>query len=118
MSIASCFRPPARAGLLALLAVLSLAVLSLVALPVQAADPSSGGATYQRLCAQCHGARGVPVLPVAPDFSSPTALMKGDGALLAVIRDGSAAMPAYRGQLKDAEMLDLVAHLRTLRGRR
>ncbi len=106
----SAVAAPATATLLALLAALPL--------PGHAADPSSGGATYQRLCAQCHGARGVPVLPVAPDFSLPTALMKGDGALLAVIRDGQGAMPAYQGQLKQAEMLDLVAHLRTLRGRR
>ncbi|RZS58140.1 c-type cytochrome [Sphaerotilus mobilis] len=92
--------------------------LAVLVLPAHAADPSSGGATYQRLCAQCHGSRGVPVLPVAPDFSAPTALMKGDGALLAVIRDGRGAMPAYQGQLKERDMLDVVAHLRTLRGRR
>ncbi|MEY2653102.1 MAG: hypothetical protein RLZZ524_129 [Pseudomonadota bacterium] len=109
----SAVAAPATATLLAL-----LALLAALPLPGHAADPSSGGATYQRLCAQCHGARGVPVLPVAPDFSLPTALMKGDGALLAVIRDGQGAMPAYQGQLKQAEMLDLVAHLRTLRGRR
>ncbi len=89
-----------------------------LALPVSAADPSSGGATYQRLCAQCHGLRGQPVLPVAPDFSAPTSLMKPDLALLAVIRDGRGAMPAYQGQLKERDMLDVVAHLRTLRGRR
>ncbi|MGY0195486.1 c-type cytochrome [Leptothrix sp. BB-4] len=84
----------------------------------QAADPSNGGALYQRLCAQCHGVRGQPVMPVSPDFSSPTALLKPDLALLAVIRDGQGAMPAYQGQLKDREMLDLVAHLRTLKVRR
>ncbi|MDP4299119.1 c-type cytochrome [Leptothrix discophora] len=98
----------------ALAGALSLAC----AVTAQAADPSNGGAIYQRLCAQCHGMRGQPVLPVAPDFSSPTALMKADPALLAVIRDGRGAMPAYQGQLREREMLDLVAHLRTLRGRR
>jgi mono/diheme cytochrome c family protein len=60
----------------------------------------------------------VPVLPVSPDFSLPTALLKPDLALLSVIRDGRGAMPAYQGQLKDREMLDLVAHLRTLKARR
>lgn len=99
------------------LLLLSLSLL-LAAAPARAADPSNGGALYQRLCAQCHGTRGQPVLPVAPDFSVPTALLQPDPALLGVIRDGRGAMPAYQGQLREREMLDLIAHLRTLKGRR
>jgi cytochrome c6 len=55
------------------------------------------------------------VLPTAPDFSRPTALLKPDMSLLASIRAGRGAMPAYSGQLRDREILDIVAHLRTLR---
>jgi cytochrome c6 len=55
------------------------------------------------------------VLPSAPDLTKPMALMKGDPALLASIRSGRGAMPAYAGQLRDREILDIVAHLRTLR---
>ena len=106
-----------RTFLLPLRCGLPLALL-LAVTTGHAADPSNGDAIYQRLCAQCHGTRGQPVLPVAPDFASPTALLKPDLALLAVIRDGRGAMPAYQGQLKDREMLDLVAHLRTLKVRR
>ena len=80
-----------------------------------AADSSSGAEQYRRHCAGCHGASGRPVLPNAPDFTRPTALLKPDLALLAVIREGRGAMPAYRGALRDREMLDIVAHLRTLR---
>ena len=80
-----------------------------------AADSSAGAGHYQRLCAGCHGSSGRPVLPNAPDFTRPTALLKPDLTLLAVIRDGRGAMPAFRGALRDREMLDIVAHLRTLR---
>jgi cytochrome c6 len=81
----------------------------------QAADPTRGAELYRAHCIGCHGAGGKPVMPGAPDFSRPTALLKPDVALLATIRQGRAAMPAYEGQLRDREILDLVAHLRTFR---
>lgn len=83
--------------------------------PAQAADPARGADLYRTHCAGCHGAGGKPVMPGAPDFSHPTALLKPDLVLLAVIRQGRAAMPAYAGQLRDREILDLVSHLRTFR---
>ena len=87
----------------------------LLAGPVIAADPMRGAELYRSHCLSCHGAGGKPVMPGAPDFSRPTALLKPDLALLAAIRQGRAAMPAYEGQLRDREILDLVAHLRTFR---
>jgi cytochrome c6 len=54
-------------------------------------------------------------MALAPDFSRPSALLKPDLVLLASIRTGKGAMPAYQGQLRDRDMLDIVAHLRTLR---
>jgi mono/diheme cytochrome c family protein len=83
--------------------------------PAWAGDVLAGADLYRRHCANCHGADGRPVLPTAPDFSRPTALLKPDLALLAAIRSGRGAMPAYTGQLRDREILDIVAHLRTLR---
>ncbi|HRD96169.1 MAG TPA: cytochrome c [Rubrivivax sp.] len=80
-----------------------------------AADPLAGAELYQRHCTQCHGTNGRPVLPNAPDLSRPTALLKPDLNLLAAIRGGRGAMPAYQGQLRDREILDIVAHLRTWR---
>ena len=82
---------------------------------VQAGDPMRGAELFGRHCVACHGADGRPVLPGAPDFSRPTALLKSDLALLATIRTGKGVMPAFAGLLRDREILDIVSHLRTLR---
>ncbi len=87
----------------------------LVSVAVQAADSLHGGELYRLHCVSCHGDRGRPVLPGAPDFSHPTALLKPDLQLLAGIRNGRGAMPGYAGQLRDREILDLIAYLRSLR---
>jgi cytochrome c6 len=90
--------------------------IALAALPgAQAADVIKGAELYKQHCAGCHGGEGRPVMPMAPDFSRPMALLKPDLTLLGVIRNGKGAMPAYQGQLRDREMLDIVAHLRTFR---
>ena len=93
----------------------SLLAALVVGSTAMAADPQAGAELYQRHCTQCHGANGRPVLPNAPDLSRPMALLKPDLNLLAVIRGGRGAMPAYQGQLRDREILDIVAHLRTWR---
>lgn len=80
-----------------------------------AADPNHGETLYRSHCAGCHGPGGRPVLPGAPDLSRPTALLRPDMALLATIRTGRGGMPGYAGLLRDREILDLVAHLRTFR---
>lgn len=85
------------------------------ALPAAAGDSLRGADLYRSHCSSCHGSDGRPVLPNAPDLSRPTSLLKADPALLASIRSGRGAMPAYAGQLRDRDILDIVAHLRTLR---
>lgn len=94
-------------------AVLAVALLS--AVPAVAADVQHGGDLYARHCAGCHGSGGRPVLPGAPDFSRPTALLKPDLALAAAVRDGKGAMPGYAGRLREREILDIVGYLRTFR---
>lgn len=55
-------------------------------------------------------------MPGAPDFTQqPHRLLKPDLALLNSVRNGQGAMPAFQGMLRDREILDIVAHLRTLR---
>lgn len=92
------------------------ALLALAAAgPVAAGDVNNGAALYGRHCAACHGANGRPVLPGTPDLARPGALLKPDPVLLAGIRNGRGAMPAYQGVLRDREILDIVTHLRTWR---
>jgi mono/diheme cytochrome c family protein len=88
--------------------------LALALAPAQAADPGKGGQLYQTHCASCHGQNGQPVWPGAPDFRRPGALMKTDAQLITLLRHGRGVMPAYLGVMKDREMYDLLAHLRTL----
>ncbi|WP_298834202.1 c-type cytochrome [uncultured Piscinibacter sp.] len=92
-----------------------LAASASLAGTAQAADTIRGAELYRHHCAGCHGGDGRPVMPTAPDFSRPTALLKPDLTLLTAIRAGRGAMPAYQGLLRDRDILDIVAHLRTLR---
>lgn len=97
-------------------AALGLLIAALAAWPAaQAADTAKGAELYRLHCAGCHGGDGRPVMPMAPDFSRPTTLLKPDLTLLAAIRAGRGAMPAYQGLLRDREILDVVAYLRTFR---
>ena len=79
-----------------------------------AADIANGGKLYAKHCATCHGAKGVNVMPGAPNFSRSESLLRPDTFILAAIRQGKNAMPAYQGMLKDMEILDVIAYLRTL----
>lgn len=96
---------------------LSLAtlVLAFAGPAAHAADVGQGADLYRRHCAACHGSDGRPVLPGAPDFTRVPSLMKPDLGLLAAVRAGKGGMPAFQGQLRDREILDIVAHLRTFR---
>ncbi|MBL8305817.1 MAG: c-type cytochrome [Rubrivivax sp.] len=89
--------------------------LFVLALPALAADPLRGAELFRQHCTGCHGVAGRPVLPGAPDLTKPTALLKPDTALAATLRSGKGGMPGYAGLLREREMLDVVAHLRTLR---
>ncbi len=89
-------------------------LLSLLALPAQAADPQAGGRLYRAHCAGCHGPKGRPAMPGVPDFSRGERLMRSDVELARAIQLGVGVMPAYAGQLSEAQILDLVAYLRTL----
>lgn len=92
------------------------AVLSAVgaSTAVQAADINKGGQLFTTHCANCHGSTGVPVMPGAPNFQRGERLLQPDFVLLASIRRGRNVMPAYAGILRDHEIMDVVAHLRTL----
>ena len=98
--------------------MLSVAAVVLCALAsarlAVAADINKGGQLYGLHCANCHGASGVPVMGGAPNFQRSEKLLQPDTLLLTAIRGGRNAMPAYVGILRDQEIMDVIAHLRTL----
>lgn len=91
-------------------------------------DPAAGKAHYQALCAPCHGASGKGDGPAAaaldpkPRNHTDGAYMNtlSDEQLATVIKNGGAAvgksplMPPWRDSLNEAQVRDLIAHLRSL----
>jgi len=88
--------------------------LVLGAAPAGAADIQRGGTLYATHCAVCHGTNGKPVMPGAPDFRRMERLMQPDMQLMNAVRTGKGACPSFFGVLREREILDVVAHLRTL----
>jgi cytochrome c6 len=93
---------------------LVLATLALACASATAADIGKGGSLYSTHCAMCHGPDGRPVMPGAPNFRRMDALMRPDMQILSSVRNGKGAMPGFFGILRDREILDVVAYLRTL----
>lgn len=79
-----------------------------------AGDIVNGGKLYARYCVTCHGVDGVNIMPDAPNFASSERLLRPDIFILASIKEGKNAMPAFQGMLKDQEILDVITYLRTL----
>jgi cytochrome c6 len=100
-------------GLLRLLAA-ALASAAVCA-PAAAADIFKGRQVYATHCAACHGPNGVSTVPNAPNLARGESMMQPDAGLLASIRSGRNAMPAYAGILSDRDILDVIAFMRTLR---
>ena len=91
-------------------------------------DPARGAVTYQTLCASCHGPRGAGDGPAGQNLD-PRPAHHNDGTymnalsneyLFRVVKEGGAAvgkspmMAPWGGALSDAQIWDVVAHLRTL----
>ncbi len=89
--------------------MLAAAMLSF-ALPSAAADPAR---LYLRHCQQCHGDDGRGLLPRAPDFTRNQGLTATDAQLVRYLRDGSPGKPAFRDQLSNQELLDMIQYIRT-----
>ena len=80
----------------------------------QGADTNKGRQLFAANCAICHGQTGRSVMPGAPNFDRGEGLLRPDFTLLAAIRSGKNAMPAFQGILPDRDILDVIAYLRTL----
>jgi len=94
--------------------MLLAAVLALAAGAAAAADVQRGQTIYSSHCAVCHGANGNPVMPGAPNFRRMERLLQPDSQLVTAIRNGKGTMPGYFGILRERELFDVVAYLRTL----
>lgn len=92
----------------------AVAALALLTAPAGAASIAKGQALYATHCAMCHGANGNPVMPGAPNFRRLESLMRPDMQILPAIRNGKGSMPGFFGILRDQEVLDVIAYLRTL----
>lgn len=86
-----------------------------------AEDPVNGKTLYEWNCAVCHGDFGKgdgplrAALPTPPaDLTNRQMSSRPDRALLQIIRDGHATMPAWKRQLTEEELRDLLAYLRSL----
>ncbi len=94
----------------------------------QKGDAQAGKKTYDVLCASCHGNTGKGDGPAAAALpTKPQNLADGkyvstlkDEYLFKVIKEGgasvgkSALMPPWGGQLKDQDIWNVVAHIRSL----
>jgi cytochrome c6 len=106
--LASILRAFPRSG------IVVAAALAFSAANASAADIQRGATLYSMHCAMCHGNNGTPVLPGAPNFRRMERLMQPDMQLMASIRTGKGAMPGFFGVLREREILDVIAYLRTL----
>lgn len=83
--------------------------------PAAAVNLVQGQQLYNLHCAACHGPRGEGVMPEAPKFRLGERLEQPDMMLLQSVRSGKKSMPPFFGILKDAQILDVLAYVRTLR---
>jgi mono/diheme cytochrome c family protein len=94
-------------------------VLTIAAFTLPTFAQNTGAATYTSKCQMCHGADGTGSTPAgkamkAPSFLSPDVVKESNADLITVTKNGKGKMPAYSGKLTDAEIRDVVAHIRTL----
>jgi len=74
----------------------------------------TGGAIYDRYCANCHGFDGVPNLPGTPDFSRGDSLLNNDPELINAIRFGVRSMPGFDQTIDKEGLIDVVLYIRSL----
>ena len=94
-------------------------VVAIAACTLPTFAQNTGAATYTSKCQMCHGADGTGNTPAgkamkAPSFLSPATVKESNADLIAITKNGKGKMPAYAGKLTDAEIKDVIAHVRTL----
>ncbi len=106
-----------------LLLILNALAMSSVKAQDYPPDLVRGEGVYARLCRSCHGDKGYGDGPAAgsltivpADFHRVRSFLKSDEELLRTIEHGVVFSPmhAWRGQLTDEEMQDVLAYVRLL----
>ena len=87
-----------------------------------APDAAADSATFRTKCAMCHGPDGsgsdVGKSMHLPDLRSPAAQKLPDAQLAEIISDGKGGMPSFKSSLSEDQVHSLVAHIRSLRGKK
>jgi cytochrome c6 len=107
--------------LLVLFVGLTLFVVSIVRADT-GADSAASIATFRTKCAMCHGPDGsgseVGKSMNVPDLRSPAVQKVPDAELAQIISDGKGGMPPFKNSLSTDQVHSLVAHIRSLRGKK
>jgi cytochrome c6 len=96
------------------LGLVTLLACGVIAVCTSSAVAQDAAATYKAKCAMCHGADGKGGKMGTRDFASPEVKAETDAQVEETITKGKGKMPSYAGKLKDTEIKDLVAYIRSL----
>jgi cytochrome c6 len=87
-----------------------------------APDAAASSATFRTKCAMCHGQDGsgseVGKSMNVPDLRAPVVQKLTDAQLAQTISDGKGGMPPFKSSLSEDQIHSLVAHIRSLRGKK
>jgi cytochrome c6 len=107
--------------LLVLFAGLTLLVVSIVQASPRP-DSAAGSATFRTKCAMCHGPDGsgseVGKSMNVSDLRSAVVQKLPDAQLAQIISNGKGGMPSFKDSLSEDQVHSLVAHIRSLRGKK
>jgi len=90
--------------------------------PAKAPD-APGQATFAKKCSACHAKDGkgsasmakmFKVKPEELNLTTDEVVKKSDADLIKTINAGKDKMPSFKGKLKDAEIADVLAYVRSL----
>ncbi len=94
--------------------IVLLCILPWLPFAGNAGDVFKGQELYQVKCVLCHGEKGEGNLINMPNFSRGESIMKPEDELVKVIKNGKGTMPGFVGQLKDQQIYDVIAYIRSL----
>ncbi len=86
----------------------------ILATTAASSDLEKGRNIYQKNCQMCHGHDGKNTMATAANFKRGKGLFQSDSALLERIKKGDKACPGYLGILKEQQIFDVIAYIRTL----